>query len=452
MIALVLAAFQIVAAQPPASPESLLVKDATRQKAVALVAGDGGPLLRADALRPVVRMTVSHLTGDRWMLIVNGAAIQVEQGSRFARVGSDSYQLASAVDVRKGELYVPLQLVAEVIPRVATNLVWDAPRFELRAFSTPARNAERRDSDDVPPATRVATRTEEPSKAAPKTTPTTTPRTTPKTAPKAASKGDDVQLAGQPRRVRQLVVVDAGHGGVDPGMRGPLYGGPKIVEKDVTLDVAKHVGAALNRRGIDVKYTRTTDTLIALDDRGRIANEAHADLFVSIHVNAANPNWKDPGGARGFETYFLSEAKTEDARRVEQMENEVVKFETRTSGPSSDALSFVLNDMAQNEHLREANELADLIQTRLAKVHPGPSRGVKQAGFRVLVTAFMPAVLVEIGFGSNPADAAFMTERKHVDEMSAAIADAVVEYLKGYERRVSSSGTAAPRGGALAPR
>ena len=433
MISLLLAAFQIAAAQPlPAvAPESLVVKDATRAVSVALVPGQGGPLIRAESLRPIVPVTVSHLTGQRWMLIVNGAAIQVEQGSRFASVGDESYQLAAEVDVRGGKLYVPLQLVAELVPRVATNLVWDAQRFELRAFSTPTRNAERRDSNVTRPTTRVASRADAPMKPAPR--------------------GDNVTLAAQPRRERQLVVVDAGHGGVDPGMRGPLFGGPKVVEKDVTLNVAKRVGAALNRRGIDVKYTRTTDTLIALDDRGRIANEAHADLFVSIHVNAANPNWKDPGGARGFETYFLSEAKTEDARRVEQMENEVVKFETRTSGPSSDALSFVINDMAQNEHLREANELADLIQTRLAKVHPGPSRGVKQAGFRVLVTAFMPAVLVEIGFGSNPADAAFMTDRTHVDEMSAAIADAVVEYLKGYERRVSSS-TTVPRSGTLSPR
>jgi len=424
MITLLLAAFQIAAAQPsPATlPDSLVVKDATRTTAVALVPGRGGPLLRADALRPIVPLTVSHLTGDRWMLIVNGAAIQVEKGSRFVKVGDESYQLAVEADVRDGKLHVPLQLLAEVVPRVATNLVWDAQRFELRAFSTPSRNAERRDSDVVKPAPRVAAAS-----------------ATPHAAGTPAAKRGEVTLAGQPRRARQLVVVDAGHGGVDPGMRGPIYGGPKIVEKDVTLDVAKRVGAALNRRGIDVKYTRTTDTLIALDDRGRIANEAHADLFVSIHVNAANPNWKDPGGARGFETYFLSEAKTEDARRVEQMENEVVKFETRTSGPSSDALSFVINDMAQNEHLREANELADLIQTRLGRIHPGPSRGVKQAGFRVLVRAFMPAVLVEIGFGSNPSDAAFMTDRKHVDEMSAAIADAVVEYLKGYERRVSSS-------------
>ncbi len=445
MIALVFAAFQIAAAQaaPAIRPESVVVKDATRSTSVALVAGDGGPLLRADALRPVVPVTVSHLTGERWMIIVNGAAIQVEQGSRFARVGDESYQLAAPAEVRNGKLYVPLQLVAEVVPRVATNLVWDAPRFELRAFSTPTRATEQRDAD----AGRVSPRRDAEAVAPPAKVAVRTAAVKSAITP---ARGD-VRQAGQPRRARQLVVVDAGHGGVDPGMRGPLYGGPRIVEKDVTLDVAKRVGAALNQRGIDVKYTRTTDTLIALDDRGRIANDAHADLFVSIHVNAANPNWKDPGGARGFETYFLSEAKTEDARRVEQMENEVVKFETHTSGPSSDALSFVLNDMAQNEHLREANELAGLIQTRLAKVHPGPSRGVKQAGFRVLVTAFMPAVLVEIGFGSNPSDAAFMTDRKHVNEMSAAIADAVVEYLKGYERRVSSSATGL-RDGAPAPR
>jgi N-acetylmuramoyl-L-alanine amidase len=439
-----LAALQIVAVQavPTAMPESLHVKDATRSSAVALVSGNGGPLLRAESLRPIVPVTVSHLTGQRWMLIVNGTAIQVEQGSRFVKVGEESYQLAADVDVRKGSLYVPLQLVVELVPRVATNLVWDAPRFELRAFSTPTRAAERREADDASRApTRVAARVESPANA---------PANEPSISSSAPARRAEVMQAGQPRHTRQLVVVDAGHGGPDAGMRGPLYGGPPVVEKDVTLNVAKRVGAALNRRGIDVKYTRTTDTLIALDDRGRIANEAHADLFVSIHVNAANPNWKDPGGARGFETYFLSEAKTEDARRVEQMENEVVKFETRTSGPSSDALSFVLNDMAQNEHLREANELAGLIQKRLARVHPAPSRGVKQAGFRVLVTAFMPAVLVEIGFGSNPSDAAFMTDAKHVEEISAAVADAVVEYLKGYERRVSSAVDV--RSGAPSPR
>jgi N-acetylmuramoyl-L-alanine amidase len=364
------------------------------------------------------------------MLIVGGSAIEVEEGLRFARVGDDQFQLARAPEVRRGVLYVPLQLVVELIPRVAGNLAWDPDRFELRAFSAvslydshspvqqgrPVAAAQRRDDDDRSAAERT---------------------------PPVALATSAVESVGL--RSRRLVVVDAGHGGPDAGMRGPLNGGPRVTEKAITLSVAKRVGAALNRRGIDVKYTRTTDTLIALSDRGRIANDAHADLFVSIHVNAANPGWRDPAAARGFETYFLAEAKTEDARRVEQMENEVVKFEARTASRAGDPLSYILNDMAQNEHLRESNELAELIQRRLGRIHPGPSRGVKQAGFRVLVTAFMPAVLVEIGFGTNASDASYMSDPARMDELSAAISDAVLEYLKRYERRVANGASGASR-------
>jgi len=89
-------------------------------------------------------------------------------------------------------------------------------------------------------------------------------------------------------------------------------------------------------------------------------------------VNAANPGWKDPGASRGFETYFLAEAKTEEARRVEQMENEAVRFETGANAPRGDPLSFIINDMAQNEHLRESSDLATTIQDELGRVHPGP--------------------------------------------------------------------------------
>jgi N-acetylmuramoyl-L-alanine amidase len=425
MITALIAAFQLAAASPqaaqPAGP--LIVKDASRSTSVALVATSAGPLVRADQLRPIVPITVSHLTANRWMLIVNGVGIEVEEGLHFAKVGDQTYQIAVAPEVRKGALYVPLQLVAEIIPRVATNLVWDPERFELRAFSSLQKFANR----DVAAATpRSSSRRSGP--------PSDEVRTERVTSPTVRS------TATGPLRSRRLVVVDAGHGGPDGGMHGPISGGPGVLEKNITLNVAKRVGAALGERGIDVKYTRSKDTLIALSDRGRIANDAHADLFVSIHVNAANPGWKDPGGARGFETYFLAEAKTEDARRVEQMENEVVKFESGPSAKSGDPLNFIINDMAQNEHLREANELAELIQRRMGEVHPGPSRGVKQAGFRVLVTAFMPAVLVEIGFGSNPAEAAYMTSPAKMDELAGAISDAVLEYLKGYERRVASGG------------
>ena len=423
MIVVLLAALQLASATPSAG--AFVVRDASRSVSVPLTYSPSGPLVRPEALRPVVPITVSHLTGDRWLLIVGGSTIEVEEGVRFARVGDAAFQLARAPEVRKGALYVPLQLVVELVPRIAGNLAWDVDRFELRAFSSLTRFEDR----GVAQAGRAA--------------PAVTRRAEPDDAPSSdrTTRGFAVAASAAPTgplRSRRLVVVDAGHGGPDAGMRGPIVGGPRVAEKHITLAVSKRVGAALGQRGIDVRYTRTTDTLIALSDRGRIANDAHADLFVSIHVNAANPGWRDPGAARGFETYFLAEAKTEDARRVERMENEVVKFETQTSPRAGDPLSFILHDMAQNEHLRESNELAELIQRRIGRVHPGPSRGVKQAGFRVLVTAFMPAVLVEIGFGTNAAEASYMTDPNRMEELSAAIADGILEYLKRYERRVAT--------------
>jgi N-acetylmuramoyl-L-alanine amidase len=249
--------------------------------------------------------------------------------------------------------------------------------------------------------------------------------------------------AASSTRARRRVVIDAGHGGRDAGMHGPIDGGPQIHEKDITLAVARRVAAELRARGVDVVMTRTTDTLIALSDRGRIANRSRADLFLSVHVNAANPAWKQPGAARGFETYFLAEAKTEDARRVEQMENEAVRFETGADAPKGDPLSFIINDMAQNEHLRESSDLATAVQDELGEVHPGPNRGVKQANFAVLRTSFMPAVLVELGFGTNKEEARFLASAREQRRLAMAIADATIAYLARYERRVG--GGSAPR-------
>lgn len=242
------------------------------------------------------------------------------------------------------------------------------------------------------------------------------------------------------RKSPPVVVIDAGHGGPDKGMSGPLGGrGPRIHEKDITLAVAKRLGEALKKRGVTVVQTRTRDTLIDLSDRGRIANAANGMLFISIHVNAASPTWKDPGGARGFETYFLSDARTDDARRVEEMENASVRFETARDVSKENPVSFILSDMIQNAHLRESSELAESIQGALAGMHPGPNRGVKQAGFRVLVTAFMPSVLVELGFGTNPAEAAFLADPVKQEAMATTIADAAMGYIKAYEKRLNGS-------------
>ena len=237
------------------------------------------------------------------------------------------------------------------------------------------------------------------------------------------------------RKPAYKVVVDAGHGGVDPGAQ--IQAG-RLREKDITLQLSMKVGAALRRRGIAVVYTRTRDTLIARADRGRIANQAAGDVFLSIHVNAANPRWKQPHAARGFETYFLGVAKTEDSRRVEEMEEESGRFETASASSGADPLDFILTDMLQNEHLRESSDLAEIIQRHLRKIHPGPDRGVKQAGFTVLVSAFMPAVLVEVGFGTNREEARFLASAERQEQMAEAIAEATREYLQRHERRVGA--------------
>jgi N-acetylmuramoyl-L-alanine amidase len=122
------------------------------------------------------------------------------------------------------------------------------------------------------------------------------------------------------------------------------------------------------------------------------------------------------------------------------MENAAVRFEDAPAKiDRDDPLSFIFSDMRQNEHLRESSELADIIQQSLGKMHPGPSRGVKQAGFRVLVTADMPAGVVEVGFGTNAREAAYISSPAKQDALAAAIADAAMKYVDRYEQRVSGA-------------
>jgi N-acetylmuramoyl-L-alanine amidase len=423
-----IAAFQL------ASATALVVKTPTDIVRIQAVSTANGPMVSADALKRVMPIHVTRDSSSWFTIEVWGGKVQLETGSTAIRVGDDIRPLAAAPTIRNGTLLLPLQLVSEVFPALLPNIRWDAGNARLVLFTSVA--------------------TDKAASPNPRTVATTT-----------SSDGDVKVPAFKPARggalppvrvkgKRHLVVVDAGHGGVDDGMTGPLYGGPKIYEKDITLAVAKRLGAQLEARGVDVVYTRTTDTLIALDDRGRIANKTKGDLFISVHVNAANPNWKDPGGSRGFETYFLSEARTEDAKRVEHMENDAARFETVQAVDRDDPLSFIISDMQQNEHLRESSELAEGIQDKLGEMHPGPSRGVKQAGFRVLVTSFMPAVLVEIGFGTNPKEARYLSNPSSQNALAKAIADGAMEYLEKHDDRVRgyrAGDGGAPRAGG-APR
>jgi N-acetylmuramoyl-L-alanine amidase len=403
---------------------------------------DGQLAVRADLLATALGGATHRQTNGHFRVAVPGVTLDFADQSGFATSEVGVVPLPVPAWVDKGMLYLPLAVVSDVLPRVATGVIYDPSKTEVRLFAAlPPRSERHTAARDWPPvraiaeprgvpAARLAVRVEEGDTVG------VSPTGDVLLGDRDAEPSGGGLLAGR----RRLVVVDAGHGGPDNGMKGPIGSSHQLYEKNLALAVALKVGAALKRRGIDVLQTRTRDTLIALAYRGRIANEHHGDLFLSIHVNAANPNWHEPARARGFETYFLAEAKTEDALLVERMENEAVRFETGPNAPGHDPLNFIIHDMAQNEHLRESSELAGLIQGALGRVHPGPDRGVKQAGFLVLVTAYMPAVLVEIGFGTNATEARYLSDPSSQTVIASAIASATADYLARYERRVSAVG------------
>jgi N-acetylmuramoyl-L-alanine amidase len=238
-------------------------------------------------------------------------------------------------------------------------------------------------------------------------------------------------------RRRHVVVIDPGHGGRDPGNPG-LHLPRGIAEKDINLVVGRLLRAELERRGLAGRMTRTADTLVDFADRGRACG-ADCDLFVSLHVNAMDGRRRQ--SANGVETYFLSDAKTEDQRRVAKMENDAIRFETGGPiGAGGSDVGFIIRDLQQNESLRESARLADLVQRKLAVSHPGEDRGVQQAGFLVLSLANRPAILVEMGFASNRADAAFLGSAAGQHRVARAIADGIVAYLLEYERKLAIVG------------
>jgi len=215
-----------------------------------------------------------------------------------------------------------------------------------------------------------------------------------------------------------LIVVDAGHGGVEMGAKGPSG----LLEKDVTLDVAKRIQAGLIKRlGVRVILTRDSDKQVSLDDRTAVANHERADLFLSIHVNASlAPK------ARGAETYFLSYKATDDeARALAALENNTIGVETP---PGSPALGMVLWDLAQSQYLAQSSKLAETIQQNLNELLRIESRGVKQAPFKVLMGATMPAVLVEIGFITNSDEEDRLKDSSYREKIAQAIVDSVATF------------------------
>jgi len=222
------------------------------------------------------------------------------------------------------------------------------------------------------------------------------------------------------------VVLDAGHGGKDPGKVGK-YG---TKEKDVVLDITKKVGALLEKSHIKVVYTREEDVFIPLIDRTKMANDANGKLFVSIHANS-NSNSK----IQGFETYLLRPGKSNDAIDVASRENSVIKLEEKTGQYEKlSGENLIMATMAQSMFMKESEDLASLIQVELDKRLDTPNRGVKQAGFYVLIGASMPNVLIEVGFLSNPIEEKRLKKTDYKQKIAESIYDGIKRFKFSREK------------------
>jgi N-acetylmuramoyl-L-alanine amidase len=228
----------------------------------------------------------------------------------------------------------------------------------------------------------------------------------------------------------RTVVIDPGHGGDDVGAKGP--GG--ALEKDVTLAIARKVRATVaNTLGLQAFLTRDKDHDVALDERAAFANNYKSDLFISIHANASRAQ-----GARGSEVYFLSyQASDDESRRVAALEGGEIP--ASASAPGSSDVALILWDMAQAEHLEESSSLASRIQEELAEVTGNERRGVKQAPFRVLVGAAMPAVLVEVAFISNSEEEKLLTSDAYQSRIAAAVVRGIARFQHDQTQRAGVS-------------
>ena len=236
--------------------------------------------------------------------------------------------------------------------------------------------------------------------------------------------GDDGQKAAE--NFIDVIVLDPGHGGPDSG----AVGSNGLVEKEVTLDVAMRLAELLrNQGGLKVILTRQSDTLVPLEERTSIANREGADLLVSIHTNASRKR-----SPRGCETFFLSSAKTDEARAAEALENSSIRFERpgQTAEKTAD-LDYILMDLVQSEYLRESQDLAAMIQKRLTEGLSIPGRGVNQAGFVVLNKAYMPAVLVETAFISNRKEESLLNKASFRQKIAQALYESIMQFKRKYE-------------------
>ena len=221
------------------------------------------------------------------------------------------------------------------------------------------------------------------------------------------------------------VIIDPGHGGKDPG----AIGRTRLYEKHVVLDVSKRIKKKLEKAGMDVIMTRSSDKFISLGGRTKIANQNDADLFVSIHANANKKRWM-----RGFEVYYLSEATDDNARALAAAENSVLRYEEESFNKHTKNLDAIVWDLTFTENREEAIELAGFICQEVARAVRPKKNSIRSARFYVLKGAEMPSVLVELGYLSNSYNERNLKKGSYRQKIAEGVAEGILSYKDEFER------------------
>ncbi|MDE5832666.1 MAG: N-acetylmuramoyl-L-alanine amidase [Desulfovibrio sp.] len=356
------------------------------------------------------------------------AKLEEKKGKQPARLLLNLENAAVVNDVRKG-VTVQGSLLKAVRVESAKNgptLKFDfrdARKFDVRAEKNPPR---------------IILSVAAGNAKLPKTSNDTLAAKTAKTTEKAAPIRQVNDLAAQLGLTVRRVFIDAGHGGKDPGTNHN-----NIIERAITLDLARAVGRLLTANGLEVVYSRSGDNTVKLSDRARLANRAGADLFVSIHVNA-----HENANINGFETYYLDLASTPQAARVAALEN--AGSDRRVSDMQKLVADVMLNARA-GESRRLASDIQRAAMFRLKKREFATrDNGVKSAPFHVLCGTRMPAALVEVGYCTNPTEARNLARPQYRNALAEGLAEGILAYRDRLLRnRTAATGLTGKKSGAM---
>ena len=397
--ALVLAAAALAAPLSAQQTPSLRVERADGSVTSVGVAFDRGYATVPLSVFDDLGWRVSEDAGELTISVPNEIVIALRVGSPFFRWDGVVLQLSDAPYRDASRVLVPVQLLTDFFPTRLPDLYdYDGATSLLRAGD---------------PALVAGTQASTGGRGG---------------GPSPDPAGTPIPTGPSPYVGPRVVIIDAGHGGEDPGALGPRG----IREKDVALAIAVQLAAILRRDpDLEVHMTRSTDVFVDLWQRGEIATTAKGErpgLFVSIHANAM-PNQR---GTRGFETYFLSEARTEHERRVAAIENAPVSYGQNVDPANEPDLDFILRELRNLDHAHWSNLLAEFVQQEMEEFHPGPNRGVKQGVLAVLTNALMPSILVETGYLTHAEEGRVLGEAAFQRNAAQAIARAIDRFFQRY--------------------